>query len=404
MCDSIVDVSDDGVVFAKNSDRDANESQFLEWVAAARHDVTSPLKCTWIEIDPVGLTNAVLLSRPWWMWGAEMGANEHGLVIGNEAVFTTARKGGPALLGMDLVRLALERARDIDSAAQVIVGLLERYGQGGPCSHEKPGFTYDNSFLLADPRGAMVLETAGREWATDYVRHGVRTISNALSIPAFAAAHSDRLRTAVAGARARQLRTQSGANGSQGPADLMRALRDHGPKGGPSWSRLNGTLRAPCVHAGGALASSQTTASMVSDLRDGVRHWVTGTSAPCTSIFKPVSVDGAVDLGPPPTNVFDEATLWWRHERTHRTMVRDLAGQCASFASKRDELESSWIADPPSSLEAFRQAEHLEESWMSAHAQFADRRPAWVRRKWRALDQRANMPHPAGDRPTTVRR
>jgi len=167
MCDSIVDVTDDGVLFAKNSDRDANESQFLEWVAAARHDVTSPLKCTWIEISQVELTNAVLLSRPWWMWGAEMGANEHGLVIGNEAVFTTAGKGDPALLGMDLVRLALERASDIDGAAEVIVNLLERYGQGGPCSHEKPGFTYDNSFLIADRDGAMVLETAGREWATD---------------------------------------------------------------------------------------------------------------------------------------------------------------------------------------------------------------------------------------------
>jgi dipeptidase len=396
MCDSIVDVTDDGVLFAKNSDRDANESQFLEWVAAARHDVTSPLKCTWIEISQVELTNAVLLSRPWWMWGAEMGANEHGLVIGNEAVFTTAGKGDPALLGMDLVRLALERASDIDGAAEVIVNLLERYGQGGPCSHEKPGFTYDNSFLIADRDGAMVLETAGREWATDHVRHGVRTISNALSIPAFSAAHSDRLRTAVAGGRARQLRTQSASSGSHGPAALMRALRDHGPNGAPSWSRLNGTLRAPCVHAGGVLASSQTTASMVSDLRGGVRHWVTGTSAPCTSTFKQVSVGDPVDLGPPPTNVFDAATLWWRHERVHRTMARDLAGQCASFATTRDELESSWIADPPGSLEAFRQAAQLEESWLAAHGQIGDRRPAWVRRTWRELDQRAQMPRAAG--------
>lgn len=52
-------------------------------------------------------TQAVILSKPAWMWGAEMGANASGVVIGNEAVWT--RLNGPSdcnekLLGMDLVR------------------------------------------------------------------------------------------------------------------------------------------------------------------------------------------------------------------------------------------------------------------------------------------------------------
>src|ERR1019366_2269250 len=142
VCDTMVTISRDGVLFAKNSDRDANEAQLLEWVPSARHGKGSRVRCTWIEIPQASVTNAVLISRPWWMWGAEMGANEHGVVIGNEAVFTNQPYGEPALLGMDLLRLALERASDSAGAAEVIVELLERYGQGGACSHERPSFTY----------------------------------------------------------------------------------------------------------------------------------------------------------------------------------------------------------------------------------------------------------------------
>jgi len=41
------------------------------------------------------------------MWGAEMGANEHGVCIGNEAIYTKMASDEDKeekLLGMDLVR------------------------------------------------------------------------------------------------------------------------------------------------------------------------------------------------------------------------------------------------------------------------------------------------------------
>ena len=52
------------------------------------------------------------------------------LVTGNEAVWTTEPDDGPpALLGMDLVRLAAERASRAEEAVDIIANLLEAHGQ-----------------------------------------------------------------------------------------------------------------------------------------------------------------------------------------------------------------------------------------------------------------------------------
>ena len=98
-----------------------------------------------------------------------MGGNEFGLNIGNEAVFTREKQGPPALLGMDMLRLALERCRTSEEALHFMIELLQRYGQGGNCGYEKP-FYYHNSFLIADPTSAWVLETAGQYWAAQKVK------------------------------------------------------------------------------------------------------------------------------------------------------------------------------------------------------------------------------------------
>ncbi len=393
MCDSMVTITDDGILFAKNSDRDPNEAQPLVWVSPADHDPDDRVACTWIDVPQVGHTFGVLLSRPWWMWGAEMGTNEHGVVIGNEAVFTRSEPGEKALLGMDLLRLALERADTAERAVSVMVELLERHGQGGPCSYERTGFTYDNSFLVADPSGAFVLETSGSQWATEVVTGPGRSISNGLSIPAFARTHGRSLRTWVSAAAARRARTEPLACRASGPADLMEVLRGHGSANAPHWSPVHGGLEAPCVHAGGLVASSQTTASWVADLRHGTRHWATATSAPCTSLFKPVAVDSPLDLGPAPTNVFDPQVPWWRHELLHRTTICAHSTLMPRYRYARDRTEARWIADPPDSASAFGEAQRLERRWLGdvAAAHLPDSRPRWVRRAWKAIDRAAQI-------------
>jgi secernin len=395
VCDTLVRLTDDGVLFAKNSDRDPNEAQFLEHVPAATHAASSEVRCTWISVPQVKRTNAVLLSRPWWIWGAEMGANEHGVVIGNEAVFTRARREPEdGLIGMDLLRLALERAATAEQAVSVIVELLERHGQGGSCSHAHPRFQYDNSFIVADPVNAIVLETAGREWAVEPVKGAARTISNGLTIPGFAERHSDPLRNRVAACVARRTLTRHAARTATGPADLMRVLRSHGTGPDPQHSIVNGAMSAPCMHAGGGvITNSQTTASWVSDLRTGHLHWVTGTSAPCTSLFKPLRIDEEIDLGPHPNDRFDDESLWWRHERLHRAVMGDPGALIARYAHERDRLESTWLEDPPLAQEAFAIARRAEEDWFRdvVASGLQDHRPWRVRRYWAARNREAGL-------------
>jgi secernin len=142
MCDTFVAVSaatrDKSVIFGKNSDREPNEAQCLEYYPSKKFLRNQSLDCTYIRIPQVSETYGVLVCRPFWMWGAEMGANEKGVVIGNEAIFTKMPyEKKPALTGMDLLRLALERASSADQAMEVILGLMADWGQGA-ASGKKP--------------------------------------------------------------------------------------------------------------------------------------------------------------------------------------------------------------------------------------------------------------------------
>ncbi|MBS0360436.1 MAG: C69 family dipeptidase, partial [Proteobacteria bacterium] len=183
MCDTLTALRSStargATLFAKNSDRERNEAQALEMTP--RRAGGGPIRLTYITIEDAFQTHACLLSRPFWMWGAEMGVNEYGVAIGNEALHSVVpAQRKRALTGMDLVRLGLERATTAAEAVEVMIDLLERHGQGGDCGH-LARFYYHNGFIVADAREAYVLETVGRWWVVERVRHH-RALSNAYSI------------------------------------------------------------------------------------------------------------------------------------------------------------------------------------------------------------------------------
>jgi dipeptidase len=295
---------------------------------------------------------------------------------------------------MDLIRLALERAETAERAVEVITELLETHGQGGGCGHEDRNFTYHNSFIVADPEGAFVLETAGKLWETERIA-GPRSISNGLTIPGFAETHSDFIKTRVSGCRARQARTLEMAHTGESLGDLMGILRDHGPDAEvPHYSWINGGMTYPCMHGGGVLASSQTTASWVAELTPtGVQHWVTATAAPCTSLFKPVSATEPLDLGMPPTDRAD-GSLWWKHERFHRLVVKDPVAAMRVFGAERDSIEADWRAHPPEPADAFAKHAEFLEKWtpeVEKAVGGGDVRPGYVRRYWAKRAERAGL-------------
>ena len=119
MCDTFIAspryTKNKSFIFGKNSDREPNEAQSILYIPA-KINTDFTLRCTYLSIPQVKYTNAMIISKPFWMWGAEMGINEHGLVIGNEAVFSkiNANKKCKVLTGMDLIRLALERTNNAE--------------------------------------------------------------------------------------------------------------------------------------------------------------------------------------------------------------------------------------------------------------------------------------------------
>jgi secernin len=374
-----------GNIFGKNSDREPDETQVIISYPANNHNPEEYLECTYLKIPQTVNTNAILLSKPFWIWGAEMGVNEKGVVIGNEALFTKAKSEKKAgLIGMDLLRLALERGGSAREAADVIIKLLKEYGQSGPCGYRDKSFSYMNSFLLMDKDDLFVLETVGRAYALKSYKN-YATISNVITLgkdwdeSSFLTgtdimSFGDNLFTYFAGGLSRRKCNQSSIELGRGGITAMKAfdfLRSHN-KG----LAFNSDV---CMHANGSLIRrSQTTGSMVVVL-DGeglFKIFVTAGSSPCVTSFKPVLPDHLpvdITIG---GEGYDSSSFWWRHEKFRlnalfggKEYLPQIKGDIEDLDSKYTNIPFyKWDTNDPAlvkiSHDAFSAAWEMEDGYL----------------------------------------
>jgi secernin len=361
--------------WGKNSDRRAGECQSFVQFSEANHPPEAVQHCTHIAIPQVAETYRVMGHSPWWGWGFEHGVNEYAVAIGCHRVFSReAIEQEPGLIGMDLVRLGLERGRSAREALEIIAGLIERYGQGGPSlAPEEDGG--HNAFLLADPEEAWLLETSNRRWAAR--RCAIEGVSNQFAIGSdwefgsrdlveFARLagwwpRSGRLDVAIAyrdnavdpptseGRQRRSRELLEKASGDLDVVTLQRLLRDHldgGTAGAGNSTPDAGRRCTLCAHGD---PIHWTTASIVAPLPSKRRVpwpvWISfGT--PCTVVFLPVYLSGAIPAALARGGEEPSAdSAWWTFKRLQDAGSRDPARTApilrASWAEFERQLEGA---------------------------------------------------------------
>jgi secernin len=329
-------------VFAKNSDRPANEAQPLILVPAADH--SGGFSGTqFVDVPQVEHTYRHVGSKPYWCAGYEHGFNEHQVVIGNEALPSLLPESSePKLVGMEILRLGLERSKTAAEAVDVITGLVSEFGQG-KFANDAGVRTYDNIYLISDPTSAYVVECVGHDWAVKQVE-SVTSISNVGQIGKDADRVSPGAKAVAtrnglfemgfgesfafkafadpaksASGLARQCRSEAMLSGGTGQLDvrsMISVLTDHSDGENPDEDQVVDVAGdiSICLHRrSGEMGAS--TASLVADLSvndDRLPIYWTGLYSPCMTVFLPNFIEG--DL-PSSLGIGEESesndSPWW---------------------------------------------------------------------------------------------
>lgn len=341
------------MLFGKNSDRYMGEAANVVYFPAKDYPDGSKLKISQHEIEQAEHTNALLGLQPYYIWGLEIGVNEYGVSIGNEAEHSPVPPDIEGILGMDLVRLGLERGKTAEEALNVITSLIDKYSEGGVCSPNGPGADYNNTFIIADGKEAWVLETLRNQWVAKRIKDDCYTVSNTYwieddydkcsdGIVALAKEyglvikeeHFNFAKTfALKGTDTdsfcitRRMRSMEILRRGFGKIDVsyfMNMMRDHYEDNEvlkPRYDPANAVYMCLCFHGEPGI-EFQTNSSLIVDYK-GVDEdentkfaaWI-GFNLPCCSTFFPIfGLDEIPEILNGAGGKYDTEHLWWQLER-----------------------------------------------------------------------------------------
>jgi len=381
MCDTMVKMSQDGSIFAKNSDRDPGEPQLisyctgLEGISNSSHpehrNYYDSKQYLTLQKAAKGFASPykALISRPSWMWGAEMGVNELGVAIGNEAVFSTSPVDKNGLLGMDILRLALHNSASSQEAVSIIKQLIAEYGQGGNGSYSSH-LNYHNSFLIHDGNKAFILETANKRWVIKEV-DSFASISNAYTIKKdyqdgdartlkqhynFTRRHASIIHLLFTKANQRQRFSSSHLLNSDSSWTSARniLISNKGTVENPDHS-----MGSICLNAK-HLVKSQTTASMIVEYNKDTSSnlvWLTGSPLPTYSPYIPFTLSTSAfatnpfsDLGYCYDFAKERVDLTKKIEKASPQTLKQLSFLSREFENKAESLVRSPFVNANSKL------------------------------------------------------
>lgn len=378
-CDTMVALGNSTVsgqtIFAKNSDRPANECQPLVLHERQQYTPGALTHCQFVTMPQVATTYRHIGSRPYWCWGYEHGFNEHQVAIGNEALHSKLPEANTAkLVGMEILRLGLERSRTAAEAVELMTGLISQYGQG-KFANDAGVRTYDNGYIVADPREAYVIETAGHDWAVKPVTNTLG-ISNVYSVETdwqhlsptaeqhaidqgwwttdqgrfnFADAYTAASRAEGSGAmrRARSCAVLSLRRGIIDARTMMAILSDHSDGQSPQedWQTRVRSGTGICRHPEPNGEGGCTAASLVAEFcANGERlpiYWCSLYS-PCLSLFLPIFIEGhlpaVLTLGDATPS---EESPWWLFHKLNHLVLNGTPDGAAQVRARWQPIQAA---------------------------------------------------------------